>query len=330
MSATGTDPAAVPATGTQFQITRNTPGGRAEARIASLAGALRSYSVGGTDFVETYPDADLPPSACGILLAPWPNRVAGGKWLLDGRVQQLDITEPSRGNASHGLLRNTGYVRADPADAGSHLPGSSVTLKAEIFPQHGYPFHLVHQVTYSLDDDGGLRVRQGLTNVGGSRAPFALGAHPFLRIGAVPVEDLTLTVSGNTRLTADERLIPSGREPADGPNDLRAGRRISELELDAAFTGLELEDGEFRHRLEAPDGSRVLLWSGPEFGYVHVFVTDKLPGRACAVALEPMTAPANALNSGEGLRWLEPGTAFAAEWGIRPERPAGSPAAGFA
>ena len=50
-----------------------------------------------------------------------------------------------------------------------------------------------------------------------------------------------------------------------------------------------------------------------------MFVTDKFPGRDCAVALEPMTAPANALNSGEGLRWLEPGGTFSAEWGILAE-----------
>ena len=321
MSAAATTSAPRPATGTQFRITRDTPAGPAEACIAALAGALRSYSVGGTAFVETYPDSELPPSACGILLAPWPNRVAGGKWLLEGRTQQLDITEPSRGNASHGLLRNTGYVRVDDAGGGNATPhGSTVTLRAEIFPQHGYPFHLMHEVTYSLDDDGGLRVRQGLINLGERRAPFALGAHPFLRIGSVPVEDLTLTVSGDTRLTVDDRLIPVGREPAAGTADLRGGRRVGELDLDAAYTGLESENGEFRHRLRAPDGTGVMLWGGPEFDYVHVFVTDKFPGRTLAVALEPMTAPANALNSGEGLRWLEPASRFAAEWGIRPEQ----------
>lgn len=285
----------------------------AEARIASLAGALRSYSVDGTDYAETYPDASLPPSACGILLAPWPNRVAGGKWELDGKSLQLDITEPSRGNASHGLLRNTGYQ----APAGT-AKESTVTLQAEIFPQHGYPFHLLHEATYSLDDDGGLRVRQSLANVGQERAPFALGAHPFLRIGSVPVEELTLTVAADTRITADERLIPVGREPVAGEYDFRTGRRIGDQALDSAFTGLELVDGEHRHRLAAPDGSSVTLWSDQEYGYVHVFLTDQLPGRSRAVALEPMTAPANALNSGEGLRWLEPGNTFAAEWGIRP------------
>ena len=320
MSVAATTSAPRPATGTQFLISRDTPAGQAQACIAALAGALRSYCVGGTPFVETYPDSELPPSACGILLAPWPNRVAGGKWLLDGRTQQLDITEPARGNASHGLLRNTGYVRVDRASGDANPHGSTLTLRAEIFPQHGYPFHLVHEVTYSLDDDGGLRVRQGLTNVGDSRAPFALGAHPFLRVGAVPVEELTLTVSGDTRLRVDDRLIPVGREPAIGSSDLRAGRRVGGLDLDAAYTGLKSENGEFRHRLRAPDGTGVMLWGGPEFEYVHVFVTDKFPGRTLALALEPMTAPANALNSGEGLRWLEPASDFAAEWGIRPER----------
>lgn len=320
MTSSGPDSTAVPATGAQFRISRATPGGTAEAQIAALAGALRSYSLDGTAFVETYPDTELPPSACGILLAPWPNRVAGGKWTLDGRTQQLDITEPSRGNASHGLLRNTGYRQTEAADTGRTPPGSSVTLAAEIFPQHGYPFHLAHEARYSLDEDGALRVRQALTNLGGTRAPFALGAHPFLRIGSVPAEELTLTVSGSTRLTVDDGLIPVGREPAGGPGDLRPGRRIGDLSLDAAYTDLELEDGEFRHRLRAPDGTGLVLWSGPEFGYVQVFVTDKFPGRTRAVAVEPMTAPANALNSGDGLRWLEPGAVFAAEWGIRPEK----------
>jgi aldose 1-epimerase len=35
------------------------------------------------------------------------------------------------------------------------------------------------------------------------------------------------------------------------------------------------------------------------------------------VAIEPMTAPADSLNTGEGLRWLEPGEEWIAAWGIR-------------
>ena len=304
----GNNPPLRPATGEQYRLTR----GRAAAVVASLAGALRSYTVGGTQLVETYPDDVIPPSAAGILLAPWANRVSGGRWMLDGREQQLDITDPPLGNAIHGLLRNTGYRAVETS-------GDAVRLAADIYPQHGYPFHLVHEVRYSLDGDGGLHVRQSLTNVCGSRAPFALGAHPFLRLGEVPTGELTLHVAADTSLTTDERLIPTGRVPVNGDGDLRGGRRVGGLALDAAYTGLSERGGRYRHVLSAPDGRTVQLWSEAAFGYVHVFVTDKFPGRDCAVALEPMTAPANALNSGEGLRWLEPGATFSAEWGILAE-----------
>ena len=306
MNATGSEPPlATPATGPQYEISR----GGARAVVASLAGALRRYTVNGVDLVQTYPDSAIPPSANGILLAPWPNRTADGRWILEGKTQQLDITEPSRGHASHGLLRNTGYTVRE------HVP-DAVELSAEIFPQHGYPFHLVHEVRYSLDADGGLRVRQGLRNLGARSAPFALGAHPFLRLGEVPTEDLVLQVDAGTRLSTDAALIPNGHVPAEGSDDLRSGKRVGELDLDAAFTDLTPRDGLFRHRLTAPDGRSVQLWAEAEFCYVHVFVTDKFPGRDCAVALEPMTAPANCFNSGEGLRWLEPGAEFSAVWGI--------------
>ena len=312
MFGTGTEPAAAePATGTQYEISR----AGARAVIGSLAGAIRHYSVQGTELFQSYPDSAIPPSANGVLLAPWPNRVADGRWILNGDPQQLDITEPSRGHASHGLLRNTGYSVLAQEQA-------SVSLAAEIFPQHGYPFHLLHTVRYSLDDDGGLRVRQELANRGSEPAPVALGAHPFLRLGEVPTEDLVLTVAAGTRLTTDERLIPNGRQEPSADTDLRRGRRVGGLDLDSAYTdlertGTETDGAAYRHTLSAPDGRTVSLWTGPECGYVHVFVTDKFPGQDCAVALEPMTAPANALNSGEGLVWLPPGETFAMQWGIR-------------
>jgi aldose 1-epimerase len=36
-----------------------------------------------------------------------------------------------------------------------------------------------------------------------------------------------------------------------------------------------------------------------------------------AVAIEPMTAPADALNHGVGLRWLAPGDVLSASWASR-------------
>jgi len=146
----------------------------------------------------------------------------------------------------------------------------------------------------------------------------AFGAHPFLRIGQVPSEDLTLTLRAGTRLESDDRLIPTGSVAVDGTaTDFRAGRRVGTELLDAAFTDLVPgEDGLNHHVLVAPDGRSVELWTEPAYGYVHVFFTDRFPGRHRAVAVEPMTAPANALNSGEGLAWIGAGGRLAAAWGI--------------
>ena len=64
------------------------------------------------------------------------------------------------------------------------------------------------------------------------------------------------------------------------------------------------------HTLTAPDGRSVSIWADDEFDYVQVFTTTRaFPGEAgdVAIAVEPMTAPAEAFNSGRGLRWLDPG-----------------------
>ena len=61
----------------------------------------------------------------------------------------------------------------------------------------------------------------------------------------------------------------------------------------------------------------VTLQQGPGFDYVQAFTTVKYPGQPLAVAIEPMTAPAEAFNSGRGLRRLAEGESWTLEWGIR-------------
>ena len=300
-------------TGRQVRLHRPGPAGTVTATVTELAASLRSLRVGGAALVQEYPDDLPPPGGAGIVLVPWPNRVAGARWLLDGVEQLLDATEPSTGNASHGLLRNTGYAVAALSD-------EAVTLTASVFPQHGYPFHLGTSVRYELVDDG-LVVTHTLVNHSESPAPVAVGAHPYLRVGDVAVEDLLVTISGETYLEVDERQIPVGAEAAAGtPKDLRHGARVGEVSLDTAYTDLQEIDGAYRHRLHSPDGQSTELWADLAFGYVHVYTKPGFPGPdgpSLAIAVEPMTAPANALNSGEGLTWLDPASTWTASWGLR-------------
>lgn len=293
------------ASGRQYELRR----GDALAVVTELAAGLRLYSRDGVQLTETYGDGDIAPGATGITLAPWANRVEDGVWYLDGKKQQLDVTEVSRNNASHGLLRNASYELVDESEF-------SVTLEAPIFPQHGYPFLVRHRVQYALAEDLGLVVRQTLLNDSQASAPFVLGSHPYLRLGDVPAGDLVLTVGAGRRLVADDRLIPRSSEPVSGDTDLRGGRTVSELDIDVAYTDLAFDGGVARQTLQASDGRSVSLWQDDSCAYVHVFVTDQFPGRAKAVAIEPMTGPANAFNSGDGLRWLPAGESFTMTWGI--------------
>lgn len=304
----GHPPSSAPATGAQFDLVS----GDTRAVIAALGAGLRLFASGGVALTETYEDHQTAPGATGLTLAPWANRVRDGQWTYQGKAQQLDITEVSRHNASHGLLRNTAYhVLNQTAD--------SVRLEAAIHPQHGYPFLLRHQVRYSVTP-GALAVEQRLINDGVESAPVALGAHPYLRIGDIPTENLTVTVAADERLVADEQLIPVGREAVSGDYDLRSGALAGERDLDIAYTSLKRDDdGLARARLSAADGRAVSLWQDAAATYLHVYVTREFPGQHTAVALEPMTAPADAFNSGDGLHWLEPGESFTMTWGIDAE-----------
>ena len=241
-----------------------------------------------------------------MVLAPWPNRVRDGLWNDEGTERQLAITEPKFGNASHGLLRFAAYDIADSA--------SATTLSATIFPQTGYPYLIETSVTYVLRADG-IDVTHALTNRSATEAPVALGTHPFLTIGDVDPHDLVLRVPAQTAIDTDERMLPVGTRPAEGA--LRDGVRLGDITLDTGFTDLSRDaDGLVRHSLTAPDGRRLTLWQGAGFDVVQVYTTDKYPGQSLAVAIEPMTAPADALNSGVGLRRLNPGETWTLEWGI--------------
>ena len=83
----------------------------------------------------------------------------------------------------------------------------------------------------------------------------------------------------------------------------------------ASFTALDRDpDGTIRAELSAPGHGRTTLWADASFTALQLYIDrDRRPP---AIAIEPMTAPPDALNSGEGLRWLAPGERSEHRWGI--------------
>lgn len=307
-------------TGTQYELTLQTASGVSRAIVTEVAAGLRAYSVNGIDLVETFDETRQPPMAAGIVLVPWPNRIRDGRWTQNGVTRQLAVTEPGKSNASHGLLRFAPYQEVSRTS-------DTVTLAATVFPQSGYPFHLDTEVTYALTPTG-LDVTHRVRNVGGEPAPVAVGAHPFLKIGGVPTADLVVRVAAATHIEVDERLNPTGEIPVDGTRfDLRGGVAVGELDLDDGFGGVTMANDRCEHSLTAADGRSLTLWGDENMRYVQVFtprifpVTNPTaePVRGLAIAIEPMTAPADAFNSGAGLHWLAPGEQWVVRWGMCPD-----------
>lgn len=275
--------------------------------VVTQSGVLAALRFDGRDLVDGVPDGAMPAGGRGQLLVPWPNRIRDGRYRFDGAEQQLALTEPKRHNASHGLVRWVSWSVVERTE-------DRIVLGYFLPAQTGYPWALALRTTYALDE-GGLTVVQEATNLADSRAPYASGAHPYLLAGEGPCDGWELTLPATTRLVTDEeRLLPVARETHDTFVD---GAPLGSTVLNHAYTDLRrTDDGRAEVRLRA-GGTGVALWVDENHDWLQVYTADDTPTPRVSVAVEPMTAPPDAFNSGEDLTVIEPGGGVAVRWGVR-------------
>lgn len=295
--------------GAQHEITH----GDQVAVIVAVGGGVRCYQVAGHDVLDGYAEDAQCDAARGQSLIPWPNRVQDGKWTWQGRDLQLDLTEPGQHNAIHGLCRWLSWSLVDRTD-------SSVTLSCHVAPQQGYPWWLEISNHWALDD-AGLSVTTSVTNRSDTDAPVAVGFHPYLTTGAATIDDCLLTLPADTRIVTGEQQIPTGTEPVEGTAfDFRVAKPLGDLAVDFAFADLHRDpDGLVRLQLADPgSGVSVTVWADASYPYLEVFTGDALPAarRRAGLGVEPMSAPPNALATGESLAVLAPGETWRGSWGV--------------
>lgn len=293
--------------GAQYAITH----GVQRAVVAAVGGGLRVYTVDGDDIVDGYGPDEMCKSGRGQILAPWPNRLADGSYAFNGQSYQLPLTEPEAHNAIHGLVRwHSWRVREHQRHR--------VVVEHTLRPQPGYPFCLEMSIEYALSDEG-IAVSISAANVGGEACPFGCGAHPYLTLGTA-VDAITLSVPASTVLRHDQRGMSTRAMPvAESEFDFRRSRAVGTTVLDHCFTDLERDSsGAARVHLSVADRG-VTLWVDQAFDYLMLFTGDPLPDVARrALAVEPMTCPPNAFQSGVSVIALAPGESFTGSWGITP------------
>ncbi|MCS5734449.1 aldose epimerase family protein [Herbiconiux daphne] len=301
-----------------------------DARVGAVGATLLSARFRGRDLIVPVASRRQASAMEGAVLAPWPNRLADGRFEFGGAVHQLAVDEPATGTAVHGLVHELEFALVGATASG-------VALSARIEARSGYPWTVRIDVEVSALDDG---VRQTITatNVGAGVAPIGLGAHPYFLAGAAtraasagdatspasPVVDgwrLTLPAD-ELLLVSDDRLLPLARARVGdhdaGRFDFRHEHEIGPTEFNHAFTALHRDtDGFATARLTGTNGHGVeVSWDAP---WVQLYSADLPPPgtRRHALAIEPMTCPPDAFNSGTDLRVLAPGESTALTWRVR-------------
>ncbi len=303
-----------PPSGEQLEIVF----GDQRAVVTEVGAALRLYEAGGRAVLDGFAADEMSPAYHGAVLAPWPNRVAGGRYRTpDGRTEQLALNEPDRFNALHGLVAYRPWRVAERAP-------ESVTLECRLHPSPGYPFDLLLSAQYLLAAEG-LRCTITALNAGDGAAPYGLGCHPYLACPGGYVGDARLRLPAHGVLETDARMIPTGvvQDVAGTALDFTTERAVGDVALDHCFTQLDADaGGVVRAMVSDGESWRTVLWMQAPFRWVMVFSSAPLdpPRRNRALAIEPMTCPPNALQTGVDLVVLQPGEACAATWGITAER----------
>lgn len=290
------------------------------AEIGALGATLMSLQYCGRDLILPASEQEIRRDMRGTVLAPWPNRLDGGIYEFGGQSYELPLNDPGSGNATHGLVSWVEFQFAELTD-------STAILSYVLRPQPGYPWCIRIDVTMVLSRDGLLHTVTA-TNLGEEPAPYGVAVHPYVVLFSeqnTSLNDWTLQLPAQLVDMVDDRSLPvsTGHVASveNGVFDFREPRVIGSRKMNHAFSEFPREYGNDKQALIRVMGGTggVELSLGKGFDWVQLYTHDFAetgPNRQ-GIAIEPMTCPANAFNSGKGLIRLEPGAVHVASWSMR-------------
>jgi aldose 1-epimerase len=269
------------------------------ALISTEGAALIGLSVDSFNLIEPSTRDGL---YAGKILAPWPNRIRDGKYSFNKNDYQLPINEVSKNNSLHGLVGNSLWEI-------TFQNQSKVILEYLLDQPAIYPGKLQLQVTYEIIESG-IEIAVLAENIGDNSAPYGVSIHTYLVAGeSVKNNELFLQIPVDEFLEVDtERLLPIKLQPVNGTNfDFINSKKISDLFIDHAFKYSSKYPRSISLLNAEGQGAEMIFDDQSKWIQIHTADRDLQADSRMAVAIEPMTCPPDAFNSGIDLIVLEPG-----------------------
>jgi len=245
------------------------------------------------------------------LLYPWANRLAADRIEVGGEIVDLEasslVGRDENGLPIHGLLAGWPGWRVEPIeptkDPDAVAVSATLDFRADQQLMAAFPFP--HRLRLEVGVSGRrLTVRTIVTANGPRAVPIAFGFHPYLRLPGVPREAWRIELPPMHRLELDGRGIPTGQsEPAPARSATLGSTALDDAFADVA-PGAQLA--------VAAAGRRIVVGFDRGYPAAQVFA----PATEDVICFEPMTAPTNALASGDRLRFVDPGETYVAQFSI--------------
>lgn len=243
----------------------------------------------------------------GPKLIPYPNRIENGRYAFNDQEYQLEHSKIGEPNSIHGFLCRLPMTVIDRV---CQADNASLTLYHSYNGGvSGYPFFFDIELTYQLHANDGLSILTRIRNTGDRVMPFGDGWHPYFTCGK-DICTLELEFHARGRLEKNDLGIPNGK--LEIYSQFESLTSIASAQLDDSF---ELRDDHIL--LRYPDEELTLaFWQDMgkgKYNYLQVYT----PADRQSIAIEPMTCPPNAFNSGEALIEIAPKESIELKHGIK-------------